>query len=221
MPATPATLSKTKKIGENCPPREIRDDTKARRAWVAQRIAELTGTTGPNGGTISAKSIGIGSYQCVAIYETTQGEGRIQLRGVCQACGSSVAIEDGRTSLHGYKRPGTGYTEGRCPGAQEKPANVALELTHSIIDSLTKGAAEFDATAAKLHAKAKKNGYPSSDLWTIDREAAIAHHSKTATFEKEARNATYRAECNRQYVTHLEATAVPALGTAFAEIVVA
>lgn len=204
------TLSKTKKVGAAHPPAEIREKTKERRAWCDAKIAELTGTAGEHGGVLSAKSVGIGTYQCVAIYETTMTAGRVQFRGICQGCGSSVAIDNVRTSLHGYNRPGYGYTVGRCPGAQERPANMTLALTHEIIGQLTRAAVTLDAAAERHDAEAATHEVPIG-MWASDADGAHAIIKLRHAAEKLARDARFKARGNRDFVKHLEATAVPAL----------
>lgn len=144
--------AKTVKIGEQRAPKEIRDNTKARRAWNAATIAEVTAEAG-----ITAKVVGKGSYEVVVVYRTTQVEGRIQLRGTCQACARSIAVEGGVMVLHGYQRPGWGYAVGSCAGTGYKPAEHDLTLTHTLIanatqriDALTAEKAHYDALAATL-----------------------------------------------------------------------
>jgi hypothetical protein len=70
---TTGTLTRTKKIDTLYPPREIVDNTKARRAWLADKAAEINAL--PNR---SAKIVGTGSYQSVSVYEVTTVEGRVR-----------------------------------------------------------------------------------------------------------------------------------------------
>jgi hypothetical protein len=128
-----AATTKTKKIQSHYPPREIRDETKARRAWLAAKAAEISAQPGRE-----ARIVGKGSYQEVAEYEVVQVQGREQMRGTCQCCGSDVAVDKAaddefqRTAHHGYKRPGWGYQTASCMGARALP----YELGHDKLDRL-------------------------------------------------------------------------------------
>jgi hypothetical protein len=126
-----ATLSKTRKVGEHRPPQDIRSDTKARRAWLAAKVADVSTVAGR-----SAKIVGVGSYQRVVEYETTQSEGRVRYRGVCQYCGGSQVVQQGALVLHGYNRPGDGALVGRCPDAGQKP----IQAERSRLDAYARDA---------------------------------------------------------------------------------
>jgi hypothetical protein len=58
-----ATKTKRTKIADLRPPREIRENTKARREWLAAQCAEMNAA--PN---TEAKIVGTGSYQSVSVY---------------------------------------------------------------------------------------------------------------------------------------------------------
>ena len=138
-----ATTTKTKKIQSHFPPREIRDNTKARRAWLAAKAAEINAQAGR-----SARIVGNGSYQEVAEYEVREVEGRVQVRGTCQCCGGDVAVEGGeaewqrtRTAHHGYTRPGYGWQTASCEGARSLP----YELGHAKLDSLLVALRQYEA----------------------------------------------------------------------------
>src|SRR5690348_12836281 len=122
---TTALKTRTKKIETLYPPKEIRENTKARRAWVEAKVAEINLLP-----ERSAKSVGTGSYQSVSVYSVITTEGRERLRGICQVCGNAQVVDGGKLVFHGYKRPGDGYTIGQCPGAGEEPLNVTDELTN-------------------------------------------------------------------------------------------
>lgn len=117
-----ATKTKRKLIRAECkrPPVEIRENTKARRAWLETYASEVNAR--PNR---EAKIVGKGSYQEVSVYEVSEVEGRLRFRGVCQFCGHSQVVGDGVVLvLHGYTRPGDGYIFGRCPGVALRPLNA-------------------------------------------------------------------------------------------------
>lgn len=143
------TKAVTKKVREERPPLEVRDNTKARRAWLAAKAAEIDAT--PNH---SAKIVGQGSYQVVSVYETVQVAGRLRHRGVCQYCGASQVVQAGRMVLHGYNRPGWGYIVNRCPGVELAPFNTEkvyterwLEFERRVLPGLEAKAAEFNGQA--------------------------------------------------------------------------
>lgn len=118
MTVATATKTKLRKLAGIMPPREIRDNTKVRRAWLADKVAEINAQ--PNR---IAKIVGNGSYQEVSVSEVMQVEGRLRHRGACQFCGNSQVVDSKVLVLHGYKRPGDGYVYGCCPGMNLKPLN--------------------------------------------------------------------------------------------------
>jgi len=116
------TATKTKRtlLRSECltPPREIRDNTKVRRQWLADKLAEVSAL--PNR---EAKIVGTGSYQSLSVYEVKEVAGRLRLRGSCQFCGHSQVVDSKVLVLHGYNRPGDGMLIGRCPGVGLRPLN--------------------------------------------------------------------------------------------------
>ena len=70
-----------------------------------------------------------------------------QLLGFCAICGSEQVTHDGRMVLHGYRRPGYGWIEGRCFGV----GHLAYNLSHEACDAyLPVMAAERSHTAEYL-----------------------------------------------------------------------
>lgn len=209
------TKTKRTKGADIYPPREIRDNTKARRAWLAEKLAEVTAQ--PN---VEAKVVGIGSYQRVSVWNLTQVAGRVQFRGVCQACGSSVAVEAGLTSLHGYKRPGTGETVGRCVGAQVAPAEISLDLYRRVLDALREKIGRRQAFAANCDAWAEsfdRAGRAALDAG--DREHFSFTYREQQKLERKARDERWIASQEEQHCTFLETAVWPRLGQPLAEIV--
>lgn len=51
--------------------------------------------------------------------------------GTCQSCEGEQKLHDGLLVFHGYRRPGDGYTMGRCPGTDRQP----LEVAHDLVDA--------------------------------------------------------------------------------------
>ena len=78
--------------------------------------------------------------------------------GTCQVCFkaqkvvSTQRVEGSIISLHGYKRPGHGYIEGRCWGAQYAPFEVSCERTKAWLTYLHGFEAEKAAYLGKLQA---------------------------------------------------------------------
>jgi hypothetical protein len=97
------------------PPREIRDNTKARRAWLQSELEKLL-AEGED-----AKITGTGSYQSISVKLKREVKTRIQLRGFCQCCGGRWAVMGGKVAHHGYQRPGGGWQTASCMGARHAP----------------------------------------------------------------------------------------------------
>ena len=105
------------------PPKEIREDTKVRRAWLAAKVAELVAQGR------EAKITGIGTMQLVSVKIVREVAMVDQLRGLCQACGGEWAIVGASISHHGYTRPGGGWQTGSCYGARHQPLEESCEVT--------------------------------------------------------------------------------------------
>lgn len=182
---TEATKTKTTKIQTIRPPAELqskpyssdesdRSFSARRRAWLEAKAAEINAQ--PNR---SAKIVGVGSYQSVSVYEIKEVAGRERFRGICQICGGSQVVDNGRIVLHGYKRPGWGYTVGNCHGTKEAPLNVDKTLTVAALAHWTERLklAKAAAEAAKLEENAaaiawRASGYvqPSTPRPQVTRE---------------------------------------------------
>lgn len=48
--------------------------------------------------------------------------------GTCQFCFAKQMLHKDKLVLHGYKRPGHGYTIGRCPGVDELPYQLSCDV---------------------------------------------------------------------------------------------
>jgi hypothetical protein len=118
------TKTKRIKINSVYPPREIRENTKERRAWLANKLLDINNTPGLEG-----KIVQSGSYQNISVYKVEEVEGRLRHRGSCQFCGNSQVVKDTVLVLHGYERPGWGHIYGRCPGVDLQPLNVSKDAT--------------------------------------------------------------------------------------------
>jgi hypothetical protein len=145
------------------PPREIRDmsgkaATTARREWIAAKIAEIESKPG-----VTTKVVGKGSYETIHVYDVIETEGRLRHRGHCQVCGNAQVTEEDRRNvlvLHGYQRPGYGYTVGRCPGVAKQPLELSQTITEqalanaqgALVQAQTAHAAAITAAAAATEA---------------------------------------------------------------------
>ena len=152
--------TKLTKVQEVRTPREINEmpygaaQTKARREFLAGVVAakEAEGFV--------AKIVGKGSYQTVNVYAAAEVETRDQLRGTCQRCGASVAVQGGTIVHHGYERPGYGYIVGGCGGVNNLPAETSIDLATLFRDRALEDAARYDARAAEIDAADAKGERP-------------------------------------------------------------
>lgn len=138
------------------PPREIRDNTKERRAWLAAKVEEINKREDRE-----AKIVGTGSYQSVSVYEVKEVEGRLRLRGHCQFCGNSQVVSGGKLVLHGYTRPGDGQVWGECPGMRKPALNVDKTYTEKWL----KEARESRERATIARDEAKRANEVTSAAW--------------------------------------------------------
>jgi len=162
------TRTKTKETIRHYPPREIVEDTKARRAWVEAKVAELKALP-----LRDAKSVQSGSYQHVVEYVLEEVAARVQIRGTCQFCGGVQAIEDGKIVLHGYERPGDGYAHGRCAGVRYEPAEISIDAAKIFVSTLrdqaTADEQELEALTGEMRTGGELDysGYPKVDTYRL------------------------------------------------------
>lgn len=199
-------LRKTKKIGESHPPRDIRENTKARREWLAAEHDQLFME-----GKI-AKIVGTGSYQHISIYKETDSPGRIQQRGTCQVCGGLHALNGMFIVLHGYERPGLGWLNGRCGGVDNSPAERDVTLTQRVI----------------LSTKAALKSFEEQIPEAFNLEQKLIHNwentPKHRAEQKEAASLLFnlknQAFAAKQYIKHLEDNVLTQFGKPITEVVV-
>lgn len=91
--------------------------------------------------------------------------------GFCGFCWSSQKVQNGKLVLHGYKRPGTGFTEGRCPGVGLNPYEISpktAELGLSLYNSSLKKALEdldkLETSPEELEVEDKRGIHKIRDL---------------------------------------------------------
>jgi hypothetical protein len=210
------TKTKTTKVGEAWPAEEIRENTKARRTWVDAKIAEINTEAGR-----LAKSVGTGSYQHVVIYKVEELAAREQSRGTCQFCGGLQAIYSSRIVLHGYARPGDGYTVGRCAGVREKPAELSIDFARETIAAMRKQIVQHTAEIEQLvrdmveRQEWKPYGQPATSIaWRKpDRDLTDAER-RARTW----RNLTELNQALGQQSDHIERHVLPRFGQALAVV---
>jgi len=65
------------------------------------------------------------------------GKNRIQMRGLCAACGNEQAVMRGVLANHGYRRPWEGWGNvGTCWGAGHSPHEVSPEVAERVREQL-------------------------------------------------------------------------------------
>lgn len=204
-------LTKTVKTDDIYPPREIRENTKARRAWLAERLAELHAAPQH----AASKIVGQGSYQRISVYVSTEADGRLRQRGTCQACGGSQVVDQGVMVLHGYERPGTGWINGRCMGVMHAPAEHDVTMSVALVDACERKAAELAGHVAQhpMVEGVSVYGWPEFKLeYRYGRE-----HEK----ERERVCAMARtSRANRDHAEHLRTNVLPRLGKPLTDEVV-
>lgn len=179
-----ATKTKLRKLASVRPPVEIRDNTKVRRQWLADRLAEIQAE--PNR---VAKIVGGGSYQEIRVWEVSQVEGRLRQRGACQFCGHSQVVQGNRLVLHGYTRPGDGYVWGRCPGVDLAPLNTSKVHTEMWLAQ-----AKETLTTAKINAaEAEHNNKLASAAFYTDENAEMRKAANQEYPSKPSKATVWRA----------------------------
>jgi hypothetical protein len=68
--------------------------------------------------------------------ERAEYERKVERLGECPACGNDQVVRKTGMVLHGYERPGHGYTIGRCFGVGYKPLEVSDEGLRAFIKFL-------------------------------------------------------------------------------------
>lgn len=216
---TSTTKTKKTKGTDIYPPNDIREQTKVRRAWVEAKIAELM--LDPS---IEAKSVGIGSYQHVSVWHLTSVAARIQLRGTCPGCAGLQALDGGVLVLHGYKRPGDGYVEGRCVGTHRKPVEIEREFCVSIIEGLRNTASRLKASLAKLEAKPVtiETVFGSYEkYWALTQPERKAQAEPVYVYEQKVSDTKHSIWNNESFAKHLEDNALPKHGQPITEVLIA
>lgn len=225
--------TKLTKVEEVRTPREINDmpygaaQTKARREFLAAVVAEKEAAG------FTAKIVGKGSYQTVAVYRAEQIETREQLRGTCQRCAGSVAVVNGVLAHHGYTRPGWGSIVGDCIGVNRKPAEHSIDFAKDLRTSTLEHAAKMETRAAEIEAGDKIAERPEV---TEARAKVAAAKALPATSDRvKAINAAQRelngylylpsslradARSARDYAAMLERDVFPRLGKDLAIVLI-
>lgn len=133
------------------PPREIREITAARRAWIAETLAAQLAAG------LDARVVGTGSYQCVTTRPAKVAIAKDEARGLCQCCGREYVCNTGKIPHHGYSRPlpGSGIQTESCRGAQHPTLEQSCDTAFYFASECTTRAqtlrdrlsADYDLTA--------------------------------------------------------------------------
>lgn len=96
------------------PPKEIREKTAERRAWIRDEVDRLV-----KAGMQNVRAVRSGSYQTV-MYSEPKPEPKETWSGLCQVCGRRQGSVNGlgeKVAHHGYERPELGWQTSSCSGA--------------------------------------------------------------------------------------------------------
>lgn len=156
-------------------PRDIQENTKARREWLAAKCAELIAAGR------EAKVCGVGCMQYVSVKIAKAKATRMQLRGLCQCCGRQQAVMNGVIAHHGYLRPEAGWQTPSCIGARFAPLSESCEQTGKMVERLGHMIATTERAAADLEAGAT----PSITITVRRRLAPGRHRSETVVVTRE------------------------------------
>lgn len=131
------------------PPKEIREQTKERRAWIEKKIEEVTLA----GQHVDVKSVGQGSYQHVSAKKASAVKPKtLTWVGLCQVCGRQHGSINGQGHVvahHGYERPGDGWQTASCAGAMYPFLEQSCERAKEIASRLKVDASQIEAWASK------------------------------------------------------------------------
>ncbi len=104
--------------------------------------------------------------------------------GTCQICFREQQTRAGRLVLHGYKRPGWGYTVGKCWGCDYAPFQVSCERTKQFIGEVLKPTlARFEAQLVKLQARPESLDH-TGKIWVGWQVHKTGYLSATVTVMK-------------------------------------
>lgn len=194
-----ATKTKRARIDRTYAPKEIREDAKARKAWLAAKKAEIDATPGLEGQIVDS-----GSYQNVVTWKLTEVAAKVQVRGTCQFCGGNQAVVNGFIADHGYERPGWGFNVGQCRGQRNKPAEHDVALAKGWLTMLrdqVAGAEKRKAEMEKENPGLERNYYHLKD--------------ETCKTYRDLRSLIFH---NKAHADHIEGHVIPQFGKALKEV---
>lgn len=96
------------------PPKEIREKTAERRAWIRDEVERLV-----KAGKVNVRAVRSGTYQTVT-YSEPRPAAEPTWSGLCQVCGRRQGSVNGlgeKVAHHGYERPELGWQTASCSGA--------------------------------------------------------------------------------------------------------
>jgi hypothetical protein len=124
----------------------------------------------------------------------------------CQICSRTLALHNGRVSLHGYERPGYGFIQGACRGSQRKPWEVSKDAVGEWIAELRGMVARarelLDSVPGRTEYGVEERAVDEQGSWLYDmvRGKRVARMRIVTVTEADPRFAKARAD----YVTGLE-----------------
>jgi hypothetical protein len=113
----------------------------------------------------------------------------------CQVCAAQVALVRGKTSLHGYSRPGFGFIVGSCRGAQELPFEVSCSILAKWIDEMR----AMRATAERMLAH-----LPNRETFAVDVKKLLPGY--TRVLDETGRDITAQANQYKEVYEWRKAT---------------
>jgi hypothetical protein len=136
-----------------------------------------------------------------------------KLSGTCQACFGLQALRKNAIVLHGYRRPGTGFTEGRCQGADELPYELSCELSKRWLARVTERRAFWTAEIERLSAEGlesfevrlERTSYrapDNTDGWTFVRKSRQWYRFETFIVTRDHVPLRERGELNYADFAH-------------------
>lgn len=122
-------------------------------------------------------------------HEKRHGQREVEIEsaepaGTCQICFKAQQTKNGNLVLHGYHRPGWGYTVGKCWGCYAKPFEVSCERTKEFIaEVLRPTLARFNKDLEALQAKPESLSH-TGRVWVGWQRAKSGYQDATVTVGK-------------------------------------
>lgn len=115
-------------------------------------------------------------------------------RGTCQLCGRVQAVNNttGAIAAHGYKVKG-GYYSGECPGTNQLPAEMSIDITQQAMGIATKRAQSMQVAIVDFKAGTRTPEFIEHTKWNVaDRRYDTTRTPYADGNSSEQRNAVER-----------------------------